>query len=280
MTTHNGHGQQDAVHVDDLPINHPTGYRRTPAKVNLGLFIKKRREDGYHELETVFLPVPHLYDELTISPALDEPEPVLLMSGRPIPGDLKDNLVLRAWLLLYQDYNDLPSVRIRLHKQIPAGAGLGGGSSNAAGMLLAMNELFDMQLSDEQLHHYAQQLGADVPFFLHNRPMHATGIGDELSPIALSEDFRIEVQLPPLFSDTPTAYRNLDLSACTINADLKLLLTQPLDSWQQAVKNDFEPEVFSRLPMLPKLKQAMLDKGAVYAAMSGSGSAIFGLFRT
>ena len=226
------------------------------------------------------MPVPDLYDELTISPALDEPEPVLLLSGRPVPGDAKTNLAMRAWLMVYHDFKDLPSVRIRLHKNIPAGAGLGGGSSNAAKMLLALNELFDLNLTNDKLHEYALRLGADVPFFLHERPMHATGIGEELTPIDLPKGLRVEVQLPPVFSDTPTAFRQLDLQHCSTHKDLKQLLRQPIETWRDTVRNDFEREVFTRIPILPKLKQALYEKGAIYAAMSGSGSAVFGLFRT
>lgn len=271
MTPENGTAAQ-------LPAELPSVYFRSNAKVNLGLFIKGKRPDGYHELETVFLPVQELYDDLSVSVAFDVPEPVLLLSGRPLPSNPAHNLVLQAYRLLKNDYPDLPAVRIRLHKRIPPGSGLGGGSSNAAFFLKAIDELLELKLPPQQLHRYALQLGADVPFFLLNTPTLATGIGEVLEPLELNFPYRIQVVLPTVFSETAAAYRNLDLAACNTATDLRRILSGQHKAWPELLHNDFEPSVFARFPQLAAYKQALYDKGAVYASLSGSGSALYGLF--
>jgi len=258
---------------------YPIAYRACPAKVNIGLFIKGRRPDGYHDLETVFYPVTALFDDLTIQPAADLPQDALMLSGQPVQGPTTHNLVVRALALIREAGFDVPALRIRLHKRIPAGAGLGGGSSNAAQMLLAVRELFQLNLSVDQLIEMARSLGADVPFFLQPKPVLATGTGDHFADIQFQEPFEVKVVTPGLFSSTAEAYRNLDLAHCTTTGDLAAALAQPFDFWHEIVVNDFEHEVFQRFPVLPKLKQALYNEGAVYAAMTGSGSAMFGLFR-
>jgi 4-diphosphocytidyl-2-C-methyl-D-erythritol kinase len=237
-----------------------------------------KRPDGYHLLETLFVPHPELFDDLTVSADVEDTQPVLLLSGRTLVGNAEDNLVVRAYRLVQADHPGLPNVRIRLHKRIPAGAGLGGGSSNAAQMLLALNELFELGLSPEQLHGYAIRLGADVPFFLTQGPQLATGIGDELHPWPHPLPYRIQVVAPGVHSDTALAYKHVNLATLPKRPPLANLLQQPIQTWQSLISNDLEANVFSRFPILPKLKAKLYADGALYASMTGSGSALFGLF--
>jgi 4-diphosphocytidyl-2-C-methyl-D-erythritol kinase len=261
-----------------IPVPSGVVYKFCPAKINIGLLIRYKRPDGYHELESLFYPVEDLYDELALSAHPEEAEPILMTSGRPIPGNPYDNLVLKAYWLLKADYPALTPVRIHLHKRIPAGAGLGGGSSNAARMLLALRELFQLELSDEALQGYARQLGADVPFFLQEQPMLVRGIGDQLTPFQLQQQFRVKVLTPALHSDTATAYRNLELNEASARADLSKLLQTPLSQWRDRLWNDFEASVFAQHPQLAAYKAKLYEMGALYASMSGSGTALFGLF--
>lgn len=248
------------------------------AKINLGLFIKGRRPDGYHELETVFYPL-LLADELTLteSPAT---APSIEVLGIDLPGDPNQNLCIRAWHAIGTIVQELPAVHIHLQKQIPAGAGLGGGSSDAARTLVGLNELFELGLSKEQLHQLAVPLGADVSFFLENRPMLATGIGEVLEPIEIDlNGYRLEWVLSDIHSDTALAYKGLDLTKCDPARSLKARISQPIETWRDTVSNDFETGVFARYPDLAAIKQSLYDRGAVYASMSGSGSALYGIFR-
>lgn len=248
------------------------------AKVNLGLHITGRRADGYHLLETAFWPVHELHDVLTLTP-LAAAEPVLELVGAELHGDPADNLVLRAWRALRGVVPTLPAVHIRLEKRIPAGAGLGGGSSDAAHTLVGLNRLFSLGCSSEQLRALALSLGADVPFFIENQPMLATGVGEVLSPLALDlSAYRVELVTPPVHSDTREAYRHLRSEHWSGAKGLAQLLLQPVAQWRDTVRNDFEPSVFARYPELAALKQQLYDRGAVYAAMSGSGSALYGIF--
>jgi 4-diphosphocytidyl-2-C-methyl-D-erythritol kinase len=256
----------------------PHAYRACVAKINVGLFIKGKRPDGYHELETLFVPCPELYDDLTITAAADEPEHVLLASGCPVLGDLHDHLVIRAYELLRQQHPELPNLRIRLHKRIPLGAGLGGGSSNAANLLLAANELFQLGYTATDLLPLARQLGADVPFFLVGTPSLATGIGDELQPYPMPQPFQVRVVTPGIHSDTRLAYQGLNLAHCHTTHSLREALAHPPEAWPQVVFNDFEPSVFARFPLLERIKAKLYEDGAIFASLSGSGSAVFGLF--
>mgnify|MGYP006266133571 CR=1 FL=1 len=256
--------------------------RQSVAKINLGLRITGKRPDGYHNLETIFYPVEDLFDDLTVSVEPEEQQHILLASGRPIPGDPAENLVLQAAELLRTEFPQLPYFRIRLHKRIPAGAGLGGGSSNAANMLLAINELVELDLSIAQLHSYAVQLGADVPFFLRATPQVATGIGDTLQefPIDALKQYRINVLQAGVHSDTASAYRGIDLSPPAPEELPSFVVRQfSPEEWKERLLNDFEPTVFRRYPVISKLKSKLYKEGAIYAAMSGSGSAVFGLFQ-
>jgi 4-diphosphocytidyl-2-C-methyl-D-erythritol kinase len=235
----------------------------------VGLHIVSKRADGYHELETIFYPIDWC-DVLEIVPS-DEQQ--FTSSGLAIPG--KGNLCLDAYHLLKADF-DISAVHIHLHKVIPIGAGLGGGSSDAAFTLKGLNELFDLKLSNEQLQAYAVQLGADCPFFVENKPMLATGIGEVLSPIELDlSNYHLAIVKPDIHVSTAEAYSSVVPNQPTHS--LADLIRQPIVDWQ--VQNDFEKSVFAQYPEVEKLKQSLYEKGAVYAAMSGSGSAVFGLFK-
>ena len=246
------------------------------AKINLGLNIVERRPDGYHNIETVFFPVP-LTDVLEIVPASDG-ETTLSCYGNPVDCPAEKNLVMKAYRLLQERY-DLPPVAMHLYKHIPDGAGLGGGSSDAAHALVMLNRMFDLGISSAELAAMAATLGADCAFFIYNRPMMATGIGDVLSPVDV--DLKGKTLLlvkPPMGVDTRTAYSRVVPAPSTM--DLARLVAQPVETWDGLLANDFEPSVFAALPQLWLIKARLMDTGAQYAAMSGSGSTIFGIFNS
>lgn len=239
------------------------------AKINIGLQLLAKRTDGYHELETIFYPI-NWSDVLELLPA---DELSFTSSGLSIPGD--GNLCLDAYHLLKSDF-DIPAVHIHLHKVIPIGAGLGGGSSDAAFTLKGLNELFSLGLTTERLKSYALKLGADCPFFIENKPMLAKGIGELLSPIDLDlSGYYILVQNPGVHVSTAAAYARV--TPAIPEYPLRSLIKEPLESWK--VKNDFEDSVFQQFPVIKEMKDSLYDAGAVYAAMSGSGSSVFGLFK-
>lgn len=249
------------------------------AKVNLGLHITGKRADGYHLLQTALVPVPRLHDTLTITAAPELTTPELEVVGASLSGDPMDNLVMRAWRLLKEWSPTLPAVRVLLDKHIPTGAGLGGGSSDAAAMLRGLVELFELNISNDQLASLAVSLGADVPFFLVNEPRYATGIGEVLSLLEVDlRGYRIEIITPAIHSDTREAYRNLKPEHWSGDRQLDALLKQPVATWRDTVRNDFEPSVFNCYPVLAELKESLYQRGAMYASMSGSGSAVYGLF--
>lgn len=247
-----------------------------PAKINLGLFIKGKRPDGYHLLETLMYPLPQLCDTLQLSESTGELS--LEMEGIEIEGDIQTNLCIKAYGLLQKRFPDLSPVHIFLKKNIPAGAGLGGGSSDAATTLKGINSLFNLGLSIAELAELAAQLGADVPFFLYEKPMLATGIGTDLQAFEIDLPYRIELITPPIHSSTVAAYKALDYTKCDATRDLAEILSLPADTWEKYLENDLEIPVFKLYPELAKIKAGLYEKGAVYAAMSGSGSAVFGLF--
>jgi 4-diphosphocytidyl-2-C-methyl-D-erythritol kinase len=239
------------------------------AKINIGLNVLYKRQDGYHELETIFYPVP-LCDALEISPAQS---PKFSSSGISIPAG--KNLCQKAYDLLAQDFNLTP-VHIHLHKNIPIGAGLGGGSADAAFTLLGLDKMFELGLSNKQLKQYALQLGADCPFFIDNKACLATGIGEELTPIDLDlSDYKLVLVKPNVSVSTAQAYAGVKPS--NQGTALKDLIAQPMPEW--SLKNDFESSVFSAHPELQEIKQELIRKGAVYTSMSGSGSTIYAFFK-
>ncbi|MDR2802096.1 MAG: 4-(cytidine 5'-diphospho)-2-C-methyl-D-erythritol kinase [Prevotellaceae bacterium] len=244
------------------------------AKINIGLHVIAKRPDGFHDIETLFYPVELLHDVLEIVPA---GRFSIRLSGLPVAGAPESNLCVKAYRLLQADF-DLPPVAIHLHKTIPSGAGLGGGSSDATAALQILNELFSLQLSAGQLLRYAVQLGSDCAFFLHRQPMLATGRGEILTalPALDLQPYRIVIETPPVFVGTAEAYAGVTPHPPA--QPLASLLAQPVEQWKGTVVNDFEASVFARFPVLAQIKQRLYDDGAAYAAMSGSGSALFALF--
>ena len=246
------------------------------AKVNLGLFIKGKREDGYHLLETCLYPLPELHDELVIS-TNGSKGCTLTVEGLEIDAISDDNLCVKAYKLLAEKVGGLAGVDVHLTKHIPAGAGLGGGSSDAAHMIKGLVTLFDLDISIEEQEEVAGKLGADVPFFLHEGPMMASGIGTELKPIQIDLPYRLEWKVPGIHSSTIAAYKALDYKMFNPERSLADVLQQPIESWKGQLENDLEVPVFGFYPELRKMKEAYYEAGAAYAAMSGSGSTVFAL---
>ncbi len=251
------------------------------AKINLGLNVVARRSDGYHDLETVFFPVP-LCDELSVTLADTKKETAceLVVDGNTLDCDSDDNLVAKAYRLLAQTHS-LPAVEAQLAKRIPSQAGLGGGSSDAAFMLKVVNALCNLQLTDEELRQRAATLGADCAFFIDAQPAFAEGIGERLAPLPdLSERLKglwILIVKPPVAVSTREAFSLIvpaRPSVCCREA-----VMQPIEQWAALLSNDFEKSVFAIHPMLADMKDWLYRQGAVYAQMSGSGSALFGLFK-
>ena len=244
------------------------------AKINLGLHILSKRTDGYHNIETVFYPV-NLYDALEIIPAA-EGKTIFTQTGIPIGGKPENNLVMKAYRLLKNDF-DLPELSIFLRKQIPHGAGLGGGSSDAAFMIKLLNDFAGLKLSVEQMEEYAGRIGADCPFFIQNKPVFAEGTGTVFSPVNLSlQDYRIVITKPSVSVSTQEAYAQVKPQPPAV--PLKEIIRLPIHEWKNQLVNDFEPGVFAQFPEIEEVKQRLYAEGAIYASMSGSGSAVFGIF--
>lgn len=245
-------------------------------KINIGLNIVSKRSDGYHNLETVFFPIP-LRDNLEFKEIENEDVPYRLVSGGvPIEGKPEDNLIVKVYLDMKAEFN-LPALELSLYKNIPMGAGLGGGSSDAAAMMKGLNEAYDLQLSAEDMEKRLAKFGADCPFFVRNKPAYATGIGDELTNcnVSLKDKFIVLVK-PDVFVSTKEAYAHVTpkLPAIPLAEAIKL----PIETWKEQIVNDFEQSVFPFHPELPAIKQTLYDMGAVYASMSGSGSTMYGIF--
>ena len=268
------------------------------AKINLGLIITGKRADGYHNIETVFYPIP-LKDALEILPAkstIKRPgenngETILqndlsfTCSGINVTGIPTDNLCVKAYHLLKKDFPVLPPMSIHLHKAIPIGAGLGGGSSDAAFMLLGLNERYTLGLSQAQLINYAIQLGSDCPFFIINQPCLGFGRGETLEPIQLDVSlYKVALINPGIHINTGWAFNQLNktLPSSTYNpqtvGSLKTIIAAPVDAWKDTLHNEFEQVVFEKYPEVNSIKEMLYTNGAIYASMSGSGSSVFGLF--
>lgn len=246
------------------------------AKINLGLNITEKRPDGYHNLETIFYPIP-LEDALEACPRKEGPGCYSLsQSGLSIEGDAENNLVVKAYKLLDETYH-LPPVDIYLHKHIPSGAGLGGGSADAAFMLKLLNRMYRLNLTDDQLEAYAARLGADCAFFVRNQPTYAEGIGNIFSPVELSlTGWQLLLVKPDIFVSTRDAFARIRPRHPERN--LRDLISQPVESWKDYMINDFEESVFPQFPAIGDIKTELYRLGAVYASMSGSGSSVYGLF--
>lgn len=248
------------------------------AKLNIGLNVVEKRPDGYHNLETVFYPIP-LQDALEIKPlqSIDSPSGYQLkVTGTVLDGTPDDNLIIRAYRMLRDEYR-LPPVNFYIYKHIPTGAGLGGGSSDAAFTIRALNDQFKIGLTDEKMEEYASRLGADCAFFVKNKPVFATGIGNEFHPIDFSLKGKVLVLVKPdTFVSTKDAYALV--KPARPEASLPELLAQPIETWKDTVVNDFEKSVFMKYPEIACIKDKLYDLGAVYASMSGSGSSVYGIF--
>lgn len=254
------------------------------AKINLGLNITEKRPDGYHNLETVFYPVPiedaleiHVQNNCQLPAANGQAQKFSLhQAGLEIAGNAANNLVVKAYLMLDKVF-DLPPVDIHLYKHIPSGAGLGGGSSDAAFMLKLLNKRFELGLTTEKLEEYAAALGADCAFFINNMPTYAEGIGNLFSPITLSlKDYQILLVKPDIFVSTREAFSLIKPHKPEYS--LKEIIALPVSEWKERLVNDFEASVFPQYPAIGEIKDELYQKGAIYAAMSGSGSSVFGLF--
>ena len=242
------------------------------AKINIGINITGRRPDGYHNIETIFYPLP-IYDALE---ALPGDELTFHSSGLEIPGRIEDNLCIKGYQLMSKDY-DLPTVNIHLLKHIPIGAGLGGGSANAAFFIKLINNLFDLKLTTDQMLDYARQLGADCAFFIENKPVFAFEKGDRFEDIQLDlSSYHIVLVMPPAHVSTAEAYRGV--KPAPVTESLKELIKLPVADWKHHIKNDFEESVFKNHPVIRGVKAALYEAGATYASMSGSGASVFGIF--
>lgn len=245
-----------------------------PCKINLGLQVIQKRPDGYHDLETCFYPVPWS-DILEIVPS---EKFSFTVTGDVIPGDANDNLCVKAYRLLADQYK-LPPVNMHLHKIIPTGAGLGGGSSDAAHALRLLNKLFDLNLDAAALFEFASRLGSDCAFFVQDKPMIGRGRGEVLTPasgVSLSKKFVVLVK-PPIHVSTAEAYGGVTPLRPAVALET-IVSDQPITNWKDVLKNDFEPSVFARYPEIKSIKDQLYQKGAVYSSMSGSGAAVFGIF--
>jgi 4-diphosphocytidyl-2-C-methyl-D-erythritol kinase len=245
-------------------------------KINLGLNVTSKRSDGYHNIETVFYPAP-LYDVLEMVPSASGAT-TFTQTGIPIAGDPQQNLVMKAYRLLKAHYS-VPELDIYLRKNIPFGAGLGGGSADAAFLLKAVNEWAGLQIHDAELEHYASLLGADCPFFIQNRPVFAEGVGTIFTPVSLSlAGYHLMIVKPDVSISTAEAYRSIRPQ--TPLESIRDIILCPIETWKNRLINDFEAGVFARFPETGRIKQRLYERGAVFAGLSGSGSAIFGLFKT
>ncbi len=252
------------------------------AKINLGLNIISKREDGYHNLETVFYPI-GLKDALEIVPSagdIGESGYRFFTSGDLIEGDPDSNLVVKALKLIFMHSGkELPPVDIHLLKKIPSGAGLGGGSSDAAFMLKMANDFFEFNYTIEELMQIAAKIGADCPFFLINKPVFASGIGDIMVPVGLDlSRYYFVLVKPDIEISTKEAYAMV--KPATPEISIKEIVKKPITEWKGLMKNDFEESIFKKYPQICSIKNQLYEAGAVYASMSGSGSSVYGIFES
>jgi 4-diphosphocytidyl-2-C-methyl-D-erythritol kinase len=249
-------------------------------KINLGLRVLEKRTDGYHNLETIFLPI-SLKDALEVNscpPKSGTPGFDLSISGLPVPGEPEANLCTKAWQLLKNDFPHISAVKMHLLKAIPAGGGLAGGSSDGAFTLTLLNQFFDLRLTEQKLIDYALQLGSDCPFFIVNKPCLATGRGEIFEELSLDlSEYKIVVVYPGLHVNTAWAFSQLKPGAAP--QSLKTTIQKPIEAWRQKLANDFEEPVFAAHPDLRKIKENLYEAGAIFASMTGTGSCIFGIFR-
>ncbi len=250
-------------------------------KINLGLNIVRKRADGFHDLETVFYPI-QIKDVLEILPANNLEEPTnsikFTSSGLIVDGNVTDNICVKAYQLLKKDFPQIPAIQMHLHKAIPMGAGLGGGSANGAFILTMLNEQFSLNLTQQQLIDYALQLGSDCPFFILNKPCFATSRGEQLTEIHIDlSSYKIVIVNPGIHVNTGWAFQQITPTIPT--KSIQQMIAQPIETWKNELVNDFELPVATAYPAINNIKQELYTKGAVYASMSGSGSTVFGIFK-
>lgn len=247
-------------------------------KINIGLHVINKREDGFHTIETIFYPVP-LFDMLEIVEIKNSKGTIdIKVEGLEIEGDQQNNIVVKAYDLLNKDF-ELGSIKCVLYKNIPIGGGLGGGSSDAAHALKMLNSIFNLKLSNEELKKYASKLGSDCAFFIDNIPSLATGKGELLKPIELSlKNYFLLIVKPTLYINTQRAYSNVNVRN-SAGISIAECIQQPISNWKNNIVNDFEQTVFKEFSEIKSIKQKLYDEGAIYASMSGSGSSVFGIFK-
>ena len=251
------------------------------AKINLGLNIIEKRADAFHNIESVFYPI-GLCDILEIVedkaiPENSENRVSMTISGIEVPGKMEDNLCFKAYQLIANEYY-LPPIKIHLQKVIPIGAGLGGGSSDAAFFVRALNDLFDLNLSFGEMHNYARQLGSDCSFFINNQAVFAQQRGDEFERISLDlSAYYIVLVYPAIHISTAEAYSGVKPQKT--KHSIEELIKEPMNTWKESIVNDFEESVFVKHPSIQKIKNELYEKGAIYSSMSGSGSSVFGIFQ-
>jgi 4-diphosphocytidyl-2-C-methyl-D-erythritol kinase len=247
------------------------------AKINIGLQVLEKLPDGYHSIHSVFYPI-GLHDTLSIERAPGKQGLELRITGLEVPGGLSSNLCVKAYELIGRDY-PLPGVNLYLHKTIPIGAGLGGGSSDAAYFIRALNDTFELGLAWGEMHHYSRQLGSDCSFFISNRPSFASGKGDLLESMDMSlKGYFLVLVCPSIHVSTAEAYAGVKPTLTEFDLE-SFVGENPPEAWRDVVKNDFEQSVFLQNPVIEGIKEKLYSKGAVYASMTGSGSAVYGIFR-
>ena len=245
-------------------------------KINLGLNVLHKRNDGYHELQTVFYPIA-LNDVLEIIQQ-DKQGIDFSVSGLEINTGSEKNLCIKAYRLLKKDFPDLPGIKMHLHKSIPPGAGLGGSSSDGAFSLKLINRKFNLGLTIEKMIDYALQLGSDCPFFIINKPCFATGRGEFLEPISLDlSSYKFILINNGIHINTAGAFKQIHPAQSTVS--IKEIVQQPVESWKDKLKNDFEEPIFKKYPDLRLIKEKLYKKGALYSSMTGSGSTVYGIFK-
>jgi 4-diphosphocytidyl-2-C-methyl-D-erythritol kinase len=246
-------------------------------KINLGLHILNKRSDGFHDLETIFYPLP-FKEALEIIPEADDTKEVsFTATGLSINLAPPDNICVKAYQLLKKDFPNLPPVKIHLHKTIPAGAGLGGGSADGAFTLLLLNKKFDLQLPEKALEAYALALGSDCAFFIKNQPCIAFGRGEVLESIDIDiSNYKIIIVNPAIHINTAWAFKQI--IPLSKKNSLKEIIKEPIAKWKEKLSNDFEIPIFKNHPQIEKIKTSLYDQGAIYASMTGSGSTVYGFF--
>ena len=249
------------------------------AKINIGLNIIEKRDDGYHNIQSIFYPIA-LQDALEVIENKEQTSERIIFtsSGIPIPGDITANLCYYAYHSIANDYT-LPNVKVHLHKHIPIGAGLGGGSADAAFFIKLLNDKFELGLAWGEMHNYARQLGSDCSFFITNKPAFAEGRGDNYETIQLDlSDYYIALIYPAIHINTAKAYSKV-IPKTPIHSLENDILNLPIEQWKDTIHNDFEDSIFPQFPAIKTIKEKLYSSGATYVAMSGSGSSVFGIFK-